>query len=179
MDINNTFIKSRLNQKQILFVENLQDLIQTKIYFYGSIERKDYFNGKSDIDADIFPANVQSTLFKLRQIGNIPNNQVNYIKWSLFMPELHKFQCIKVKVINNQVSLEINIYNQNKRNEVLNARKYQLQQFTPTLQYILMVFKKMHYEYGIISIDLLMQIKIFLYNNIAKMTAFYLQEKIE
>ena len=95
------------------------------------------------------------------------------------MPELHKFQCIKVKVINNQVSLEINIYNQNKRNEVLNARKYQLQQFTPTLQYILMVFKKMHYEYVIISIDFLMQIKIFLYNNIAKMTAFYLQEKIE
>lgn len=179
MDINNTFIKSRLTEEQILFIENLQDLIQTKIYFYGSIERKDYFNGKSDIDIDIFPANVQSTLFKLRQVGMVPNNEVKYVKWSLFMPEKHKFKCIKVSVKNNNVSLEINIYNQNKRNEVLNARKYQLQQFNTGLQYILMIFKKMHYEYGIITIDTLMKIKIFLYNNIAKMTAFYLQEKYE
>ena len=36
-----------------VFFKELSDYIDTPLYFYGSVQRNDYFPGNSDIDVDI------------------------------------------------------------------------------------------------------------------------------
>jgi len=58
------------------FFIQLQLYLQTKVYFYGSINRHDYYPGKSDIDIDIFTKNMQSTLSRIQHFLHISSNRI-------------------------------------------------------------------------------------------------------
>lgn len=60
-----TKTKNKLPDSTTNFLNNLSEYLQTPLYFYGSIQRYDYFPGKSDIDIDIFTDNEKSTISKL------------------------------------------------------------------------------------------------------------------
>ena len=53
------------------FFTNLRNYIDKPLYFYGSIQRNDYFPGKSDIDIAIFTDNETSTIFLLGNYLNL------------------------------------------------------------------------------------------------------------
>ena len=48
------------------FFINLQNYLDTELYFYGSVIRNDYVKNKSDVDLCIFTDNEQSILNKLK-----------------------------------------------------------------------------------------------------------------
>jgi predicted nucleotidyltransferase len=54
--------KNKLSQEESVFFDKLKNYIDKPIYFYGSIQRDDYFPQLSDIDIDIFSDNINSTL---------------------------------------------------------------------------------------------------------------------
>jgi predicted nucleotidyltransferase len=58
--------KNKMNPFAEKFFKKLSDYLDTKIYFYGSIQRNDYFPNSSDIDADIFTDNESSIINKLQ-----------------------------------------------------------------------------------------------------------------
>jgi len=57
-----TKTKNKLPDTTNHFLTNLSDYLQTPLYFYGSIQRYDYYHGHSDIDIDIFTPNEKSTI---------------------------------------------------------------------------------------------------------------------
>ena len=46
--------RNELSKNEKKFFEELSNYLETPILFFGSIQRSDYFPGKSDIDVDIF-----------------------------------------------------------------------------------------------------------------------------
>ena len=58
--------KNKLPENVNVFFNKLSDYLDTKLLFYGSVQRGDYFPGSSDIDVDIFTDNVNSTVTKMQ-----------------------------------------------------------------------------------------------------------------
>ena len=57
-------INNKLPDDVEKFFKSLSKYIEKPLYFYGSVQRSDYFPGSSDIDVDIFTDNVNSTISK-------------------------------------------------------------------------------------------------------------------
>lgn len=56
-----------------VFFDKLKIYLDTPIYFFGSVQRDDYFPDSSDIDVAIFTDNVKSTISKLQSFLNADN----------------------------------------------------------------------------------------------------------
>ena len=56
------------------FFYNLSDYLDTKLLYYGSVQRSDYVPGKSDIDVDIFTDNADSLKSKLQHFLHLKKN---------------------------------------------------------------------------------------------------------
>ena len=69
------------------FFKDLSEYLDTKLYFFGSVQRPDYFPGKSDIDVDLFTNNESSTIMKLQHFLGIEK-----YKFKKFVYKLHKTQ---------------------------------------------------------------------------------------
>lgn len=63
------------------FLTNLSEYLQTELYFYGSIQRGDFFPGHSDIDIDIFTSNEKSTINTLSNYLQIDKNKFKKVIW--------------------------------------------------------------------------------------------------
>jgi predicted nucleotidyltransferase len=58
--------KNKIPENQQIFFENLKNYLDTKIYFFGSVQRADYFKENSDIDVAIFTDNIKETIYKMQ-----------------------------------------------------------------------------------------------------------------
>jgi len=67
------------------FFFKLGNYLDTQIYYFGSIQRNDYFPGKSDIDVDLFNDNIQSKIIKLQNFLDVEK-----YKFKKFVYKLHK-----------------------------------------------------------------------------------------
>ena len=143
-------IASKLTKQQIDFLEEIQHYIDCQFYYYGSIDRIDYFPGKSDIDIDIFTPNLYSTMFKLRQFLLIPETGIKGIKWRTRRPIVATFHCHKIKFENSNVKLELNIYDEQYKNTLLQVRELKRQ--IPLLVLMLVYpIKVVYYNTDLIS----------------------------
>jgi hypothetical protein len=61
------------------FFNELSSYIGCKLYFYGSVQRFDYFPDDSDIDIDIFSDNTTSTLCKLKTFLKLNPNKIKRV----------------------------------------------------------------------------------------------------
>jgi hypothetical protein len=108
-------IKYKLSNKKKQFLQNMQEYLDTKLYFYGSIQRMDYIDDVSDIDVCMFTDNMDSTLLHLTQYLNIDSNSIKkfYIKTKV----TSLVNGYKINYKNPFIKLEICIYhNKNKEN---------------------------------------------------------------
>ena len=67
--------KNEMDTYSKIFFFKLGNYLDTQIYYFGSIQRNDYFPGKSDIDVDLFTYNTQSTIIKLQNFLGIEKIQ--------------------------------------------------------------------------------------------------------
>lgn len=112
--------KNKMNPFAENFFKKLSDYLDTKIYFYGSIQRNDYFPNSSDIDADIFTDNESSIINKLQNFLGVKKYE-----FKKFVYRLHKSKKmvyghkIKYEDTNHNFSTEISIYNEKTKELVL------------------------------------------------------------
>ena len=66
-----------------IFFEKLKQYLDTKIYFFGSVQRDDYFQKGSDIDVAIFTDNIKSTVTKLKNLLNFSADDFKTFVWRL------------------------------------------------------------------------------------------------
>ena len=72
-------IKERLGQYKYNYFLDLQKYLDTKLYFYGSIKRADYFSNASDIDITIITDNINSILPKIQNYLHIKRTDIKRI----------------------------------------------------------------------------------------------------
>ena len=113
--INNTNIPNY----KIQFFKQLSDYLNTKIYYYGSVNRYDYFN-ESDIDIDIFTDNENETLNKLCYFLNFNRDDVKEFVWKLHINDdvVHGYKLLYHDV-KNDFYVDISIFNKKNKKNVL------------------------------------------------------------
>ena len=133
------------------FFNKLSKYLDNKIYFFGSIQRSDYLPNSSDIDADLFTDNVNSTILQLQNFLGVKK-----YKFRRFVYKLHKTNKlvhghkIEYEDISNNFITEISIYNNKDKDEVLlehNSKSI----FPFYISFFLIILKYFYYKFGIIS----------------------------
>lgn len=155
-------IKDRLTQNEKIFFENLSLYIEEEIHFYGSIQRPDYIKGKSDIDIDIFTDNDSSMIHKLCIFLNIKKNEFKKSLYKINNQMVYGYKT-KFKDDINNINVEISVYNNKYKNEVLydhnNCR------YLPVyVTFALIIIKVLYYNLGLISDKAYRRCKQFLMN---------------
>ena len=75
MDISH--VANKLTPEQLIFFLKLNNILSGRLKFFGSIARKDYRIGKSDVDVQFFSENSQSDLLILSHF--LQENSVDFI----------------------------------------------------------------------------------------------------
>ena len=157
--------KNNLTLYEKEFFDKLKNYIDKPIYFYGSIQRDDYFPQLSDIDIDIFTDNVFSTLVLLQNFLNINKKE---FKKSFY--KIDKTNTVvpgyKSKYIDeaNKLTVEISVYDEKYKKEILQEHqsKFNLPFYITAL---LCVLKFLHHNLGILPIYYYSRFKKYLTNN--------------
>ena len=157
--------KNNLTTYETHFFNKLKNYIEKPIYFYGSIQRDDYFPQLSDIDIDIFSDNVNSTLNLLQNFLDF--NKTDFKKFIYKMDKTNKLiPGYKSKYINkdNNLTVEIGIYDEKYKNEIL--KEHQSKFNIPLyISVVLVLLKVLHYNLGILPIYYYSRFKKFLTND--------------
>jgi hypothetical protein len=155
-------IKKKLTQNEEIFFNNLSLYIDKEVYFYGSIQRPDYVNGKSDIDVDIFTDNESSTIQKLCNFLNVKRSIFTKIVYKINNTMINGYK-MKYKDEIKKINIEISVYNEKYKNIVLYDHKnYSYLPFYTII--VLIILKFLYYTLGIIPKDLYKKFKQFLIN---------------
>jgi hypothetical protein len=146
-----------------MFFDKLGNYLNTPLYFYGSVQRNDYFPNSSDIDVGIFTPNESSIITYMQNYLNIKK-----IKFKRFIYKLKNNLItgykIQYKEPHNSLNIEFSIYNEKFKEEVL---KHLLDK--QTLPYMVSVFlimiKYLYYKFNILPKKIYDSVKRFLLNN--------------
>ena len=132
------------------FFNKLKNYLDTKIYYYGSIQRNDYFPKSSDIDVDIFTDNESSTLLKIQNLLNIPKSEFRKFIYKLHKTnELVNGTKFKYEFPNTKNTTEISIYNNKYKNNVLIEHNSKVQ-IPYYISILLIILKFIYYNLGIL-----------------------------
>ena len=101
--------KNDLTADAKLFFKNLSDYLDTKLLFFGSIQRRDYIPGHSDIDIDIFTDNEHATISKLLNFLQKEKDKVKKTEWTMDGISGYGY---KLKYKDDNVNAEFSIYNE-------------------------------------------------------------------
>ena len=117
--------KNKLTSEQMKFFKKLSNYLDTKLYYYGSIQRNDYFFGTSDIDVCIFTNNNTETKHKLLSFLGLKKNEYKKIVYKLQQSnKLVYGYKIKYKNEEKNINVEFAIYNENDKKEVLKEHNF-------------------------------------------------------
>ena len=114
-------IKNEMSEHNKFFFEKLKNYLDTKIYFFGSVQRDDYFPKSSDIDIAIFTDNINSTVTKLQSFLNADKSEFKSFVWRLnYDNSLVRGYKILYKEPEKNLIAEISIYNEKYKEGILN-----------------------------------------------------------
>lgn len=158
--------KNEMSEYGKFFFTNLSNYLETKIYYYGSIQRYDFYPNSSDIDVDIFTDNINSTKQKIINFLEIKNYEIKRFVYKLKTSNKLVYG-YKVKYENpiNFFSTEISIYNENDKFDVLKEHNNKIN-LPIYVTILLVILKFMYYSLGIIPKDTFKTIKHFIINNL-------------
>uniref|UniRef100_A0A6C0JK09 Polymerase nucleotidyl transferase domain-containing protein n=1 Tax=viral metagenome TaxID=1070528 RepID=A0A6C0JK09_9ZZZZ len=154
--------RNKLTEDEKNFFLKLSNYLDTKLYFFGSIQRGDYFPNSSDIDVDIFTHNENSTIIQMMNFLDAKRSDFKKFVWKLNKSNTlaygYKFM---YKNKENSFSVEFSIYNEKYKHEILyehNAKKDI--PFYATI--LLIIIKFLFYTLHIIPADWYIQSKKFI-----------------
>ena len=142
--------KNELSPFAKKFFDKMRRYLDTPIYFYGSIQRYDYFPKSSDIDVDIFAENEKSIIAKLQNFLGVPKSSFEKFVFSLNSSN-KLIQGYKVGYTDpaNKFSTEIEIYNIKDKPVVL--KEHNAKTILPIyITILLLIIKCLYYEFEIL-----------------------------
>lgn len=146
-----------------MFFVNLQNYLETDLYFYGSVNRSDYVHGKSDIDVAIFTDNEYSMMTKLQHFLHVKRDAFDKIVWKLEGKMIYGYKIKCDKYINSKC--EIAIYNDDFKEYLLNEiGKYNKVPFY--IGILLFILKTLYYTFPMLSSKTYATYKRYIFNDI-------------
>ena len=141
--------KMPINQKH--FFTQLENYLETPLYYFGSILRYDYYPNNSDIDAILFTNNEASSISKLQNWFHVSKHEfkkiVNYLPISKRIASGYKLTYINKK---QNISSDILIYNVKDKQYV--EQDCQSKVDLPfVILTILIILKTLYHQLGILS----------------------------
>jgi hypothetical protein len=130
------------------FFIDLQNYLDTELYFYGSVNRPDYVHGKSDIDVAIFTDNEYSTMAKLQHFLHVKREAFDKIVWKLEGKMIYGYKIKCDKYTNSKC--EIAIYN-NDFKDILISDMSKYNSIPFCIGILLFILKTLHYTFPILS----------------------------
>jgi len=119
-----TKTKNKLPDYVINFLNNLSEYLQTPFYFYGSVQRSDFFPGYSDIDIDIFTYNEKALINTLSNYLQIDKKDFKKIIWQNDKKKIIYGYKYYYQNESLNIRLEFSIYNEKYKKYVLESHEY-------------------------------------------------------
>jgi predicted nucleotidyltransferase len=158
-------IRDDFTPKLKKFFINLQNYLDTDIYFYGSVNRPDYVAGKSDIDVAIYTDNEYSIMTKLQHYLHIPRKAFDKIVWKLEGQMIYgyKLKCEKYVSLNEAKKCEIAIYN-NDFKDILMKEYYNV--IPIHISILLFILKTFYYTIPLLPSNIYVKYKRYIFNTL-------------
>lgn len=154
--------KNKLTPYASNFFYKLSSYLDTPLYFYGSVQRDDYFQSASDIDVDIFTNNPKTTILKMQQLLNLENDDFKRVLIRLNATnEVVSGHKLAYKEPENNFAVEFSIYNEKHKKDILEEHngKKDLPYFVTIL---LIILKFLYYTLNILPKCIFMPCKDFI-----------------
>ncbi len=123
------------------FFYELSEYLDTKLLFFGSVQRYDYVPGKSDIDVDIFSDNEYSLMNKMQHFLHVNKNDFQKVVWIIKGTTTYGY---KLKYVNEKekIMAEFSIYNDKFKDIIIKEHnsKHILPIYVTWLLYVLKFF---------------------------------------
>ena len=147
------------------FFNKMSNYIGEPIYFFGSIQRVDYFPGLSDIDIDIFTFDEKTTIIKLQKFLNMESSDFKKFVYKMDKTNQiitgYKTNYIDIE---NSLTVEISVFNEKYKETILTEHKSKFD-LPFYITWILIFLKVLHYNLGILPIYYYSLIKKIITNN--------------
>lgn len=167
-------IPTILPKKVQHFFKKIEESLDTKLFFYGSVTRSDYIPDKSDIDVAIFSNNEYSDMNKLQHILVVKKEDFIKVVWKLNGNIIYGYK-IKIKKYN----CEMSIFN-NDFKEILIEDYTRPNKNKSIIIFCLIYLSKLfYYQIPIIPRNYYIQIKNYIMNKLIRKydSVYYLLQK--
>lgn len=153
------------------FFRKIEDSLDTKLYFYGSVTRSDYIPNKSDIDVAIFTDNEYSDMNKLQHILIKKKSDFDKIVWKLNGSLIYGYK-IKLKEINCEISVYNNDFKEILLDEYTRPNKTQ----SVLIYGLIYILKLLYYQMNILPKKTYVELKRYIMNDLIckKESVFFL-----
>lgn len=164
------------------FFIDLQNYMDTELYFYGSVTRDDYVHLKSDIDIAIFTDNEKSTIAKLQHFLHVKRNAFDKLVWKIEGEMIYGYKIKCEKYIDYPIEAkkcEIAIYNNDFKPILM--KEITTQNMIPIqLSVLLYILKFVYYKLSLIPYQTYVTYKRYIFNTLYKKqtnSVFYLMKQ--
>jgi hypothetical protein len=142
-----------------IFFNKLSEYLDTKLLFYGSIQRSDYFPGFSDIDVDVFTDNVESTIAKMQHFLHVKRSSFKKIVWKANgTGKMVYGYKIMYRDSESLFSAEFSIYDNKYKEAVLKMHKKKT--VVPFyVSFVLFIIKKLYYDMHLLTPEMFRYLK--------------------
>jgi hypothetical protein len=145
------YTKHKLPDDVTIFLNNLKEYIGEPIYFYGSIQRSDYYSG-SDIDIDIFSNNVDELVIKLSHYLKTSKRRFKKVVQHLDISNKTVFGYKVYYDKNISSPIEISIYSTKDKQTILAEHSLKLN-IPFYISWLLIILKFLYYTLHIVNDD--------------------------
>jgi predicted nucleotidyltransferase len=130
-------------------INQFKKYIDTNIYYYGSVQRDDYFINNSDIDILIFTDNTEEMINKVSHYFHINKKNIRKVVWN-YKNKL--IQAYKVMYYSNNPSfrLEIVISDEKYKKNILDYQRMPIFNMTNYISFLLIFLKYLYYNLQIL-----------------------------
>jgi predicted nucleotidyltransferase len=113
--------RNKLTYNEKKFFYRLSNYLDTQLYYFGSVQRGDYFPSSSDIDVDIFSENENNTIIKLMNFLNVEKSEFKRFVWKLNTNNDKLAYGYKLMYKNTEENfcVEFSIYNEKYKHHIL------------------------------------------------------------
>ena len=156
--------KNDLPQNVKIFFNKLSDYLDTKLLYYGSVQRSDYIPGKSDIDVEVFTDNEESLLTKMQHFLHVKKSDFKKIVWQLKDKIVYGYK-LKYENKEQEIIAEFSVFNEKFKESILKEHtdKFVLPFYISFLLYILKFF---FYQIPLLSPKMYSNIKRYILNTL-------------
>jgi predicted nucleotidyltransferase len=142
--------KNKMSNFAENFFKRLSKYLDTKLYFFGSIQRSDYFPESSDIDVDVFTDNENSIMIKIQNFLGIKKNDIkNFYLYTNTSDKLVKGHKLKYVDKENNFQFELCIFNEKYKDIILKDHQFKME-IPFYISFFLIILKTLYYRLEIL-----------------------------